>query len=69
MTPPLTDFEMSFQGRVFPSVGRKMLSLRPLALQLVHPQDSVLGDMSRAKLVRGKLTGNKGLNVANYAER
>jgi cytochrome c peroxidase len=67
VTPPLADFEMSFQGRDFPSVGRKMLSLRPLALQLVHPQDSVLGDMSRAKLVRGRLVGAKGLNVANYA--
>ncbi len=68
VTPPLADFEMSFQGRDFPSVGRKMLSLRPLALQLVHPQDSVLGNMSRALLIFGKVRGPKGLKVANYAE-
>ena len=69
VTPPLTDFEMSFTGRDFPSVGRKMLQLRPLALQLVHPQDSVLGPMSRATLSKnGKLSGSKGLNVATYAD-
>ena len=59
---------MSFQGRDFPSVGRKMLKLRPLALQLVHPQDSVLGAQSRAVLVAGRVVGLRGLKVANYAE-
>lgn len=67
VTPPLTDFEMSFTGRDFPSVGRKMLPLRPLALQLVHPQDSVLGAQSRATLLGGKVVGLRGLKVANYA--
>ena len=59
VTPPLADFEMSFTGRDFPSVGRKMLSLRPLALQLVHPQDSVLGAHSRAVLAAGQVAGLK----------
>lgn len=41
--PPLNSVEMSWLGRSFPEVGRKMLSLRPLALQQVHAKDSVLG--------------------------
>jgi cytochrome c peroxidase len=45
--PPLSDFEMSHRGRTFPELGRKMLSLRPLAKQRVHPQDSVLGELTR----------------------
>ncbi|MDD2902716.1 MAG: cytochrome c peroxidase, partial [Syntrophales bacterium] len=65
--PPLSDFEMSFQGRDFPSVGRKMLSLRPLAKQLVHPEDSVLGCLSRAHLIFGEVVGKKGLSAKNYA--
>ncbi len=68
VTPPLTDFEMSFTGRDFPSVGRKMLSLRPLALQLVHPQDSVLGPQSRAILAAGHVVGLTGLKAATYAD-
>ena len=39
--PPLSDVEMSWAGRTFPDVGRKMLQLRPLAKQHVDPQDSV----------------------------
>ena len=35
--PPVSDFEMAYQGRDFPRIGRKMLSLKPLAKQLVHP--------------------------------
>ncbi|MGV2333353.1 MAG UNVERIFIED_CONTAM: hypothetical protein LVR18_04230 [Planctomycetaceae bacterium] len=34
--------EMSWLGRSFPEVGRKMLSLRPLALQQIAADDSVL---------------------------
>lgn len=41
--PPLSDVEMSWLGRTFPELGRKMFSLRPLALQKVHKDDSVLG--------------------------
>lgn len=57
--PPLSDFEMSAAGRSFPDLGRKMLSLRPLALQRVHPEDSVLGPfVDRYR---------KGLKFPNYA--
>ncbi len=39
--PPLSGFEMSFGGRTFPKLGKKILSLNPLGKQLVHPEDSV----------------------------
>lgn len=46
--PPLSPFEMSFDGRTFPKLGKKMLSLTPLGKQLVHPEDSVLASLSRS---------------------
>jgi cytochrome c peroxidase len=62
--PPLDDIEMSYKGRTFPELGRKMLSLTPLGKQLVHPEDSVLGPLSKAvKLTSGKITGLPGLNA------
>jgi len=66
--PPMDNTEMSARGRSFPKLGRKMLSLTPLAIQLVHPGDSVLGHLSRAAVQPdGSVTGAKGLN-ANYAD-
>ncbi len=44
--PAMSSVEMSFRGRTFPELGRKMLSLPPLAQQLVSPADSVLGTLS-----------------------
>jgi len=41
--PPLSDVEMSFRGRTFPKIGKKMLGLRALAQQAVHANDSVFG--------------------------
>ena len=41
--PPLSNLEMSFAGRRFPEVGRKMFGLTPLGQQLVDPTDSVYG--------------------------
>ena len=43
LEPPIDDREMSYQGRTWPMLGRKMLGARPLALQHVAPDDSVLG--------------------------
>jgi len=43
LAPPLTDMEMSYRGRTWPKIGKKMLSLKPLAKQKVHEQDSVFG--------------------------
>jgi len=61
--PPLSSVEESATGRVLPDVGqkfnliklkklpretsKKLKQLRPLGKQLVHPQDSVLGSLSR----------------------
>ncbi|MBI5118999.1 CHRD domain-containing protein [Candidatus Poribacteria bacterium] len=62
--PPMSDFEMSFTGRPFADIGKKMLLLRPLAKQLVHPLDSFLGIYSSAFLdAQGKVKGQRGLNV------
>lgn len=44
--PPLSDLEMSFFNRTFPDIGKKLLGLKPLALQKVHTKDSVLGEIS-----------------------
>jgi len=53
--PPLSDFEMSCGGKSFKQLGRKMLKLKPLALQEVDPTDSVLGSSA--------VLGGKGLMV------
>ena len=58
--PPLSDVEMSASGRSFADLGKKVLSLRPLARQMVHAQDSVLGVMVHP-------TG-KGLLAATYQQ-
>lgn len=54
--PPLSVFEMAADGRTHQEIGTKFLrraggkltTMRPLAKQLVHPQDSVLGADSRS---------------------
>lgn len=68
--PPVNENEMSARGRTMRDVGKKfarwapagqpVTNLRPLALQLVHPEDSVLGPLSRWP--------QKGLTVSGYTE-
>ena len=58
--PPLSDLEMSYIGRTFPDIGKKLLPSRPLAFQAVHADDSVLGTFSRA--------GQNGLTFTTYRE-
>ncbi len=58
--PPLSDVEMSASGRSFADLGRKVLSLRPLAKQIVHAEDSVLGSMVHPS--------GKGLLTASYQQ-
>jgi cytochrome c peroxidase len=41
--PPLNAVEMSFDGRAWMHLGRKMLTMRPLARQQVAADDSALG--------------------------
>jgi cytochrome c peroxidase len=52
--PPGSDVEMSLSGRTFADIGRKLLSLRPLGKQVVHPSDSVLGPLSRTSRWAGR---------------
>jgi cytochrome c peroxidase len=46
--PPNSDVEMAWAGRTFPDIGKKLLRLRPLATQVVHPEDSLLADLRHA---------------------
>ena len=50
--PVLSEFEMSCGSRTFKDLGRKLLALRPLGLQDLHAEDSVLG-AHRAATGRG----------------
>jgi cytochrome c peroxidase len=43
MGPPVNEIEMSYVGRTWPKIGKKMLGLVPLALQQVSQDDSALG--------------------------
>lgn len=62
--PPLSDFEMSFAGRNWSKIGKKLLQERtvggvtfsttPLANQLVDPTDSVLGPFSNQLIQAGR---------------
>jgi len=45
--PPLSEVEMSYQGKPFSLLGKKMLPLVPLNKQKIHPDDSVLGAYSK----------------------
>ncbi|MEB3295832.1 MAG: cytochrome c peroxidase [Synechococcales bacterium] len=44
--PPLSSIEMSAANRAFAQLGRKLLSVKPLAQQQVARDDSVLGSIS-----------------------
>ncbi|HYL12296.1 MAG TPA: cytochrome c peroxidase [Terriglobales bacterium] len=63
----VSNVTMSFEGRTMADLGKKLECLRPLARQLVHPHDSVLGALSRAHMDDGELEG-RGLKVSSYAE-
>ena len=56
--PALSSAEMSYAGRSWAMMGKKMLALRPLAQQRVAPDDSILGAYAVA--------GDRGLQVASY---
>jgi len=67
--PGLSEFEMSFLGRNWQKVGKKLLQagVTPLANQLVDPTDSVLGPFSGQRTTyNGPVNrpGRPGLNVS-----
>ena len=45
VAPPLSDVEMSCEGRGFEDIGRALLPRRPLERQAVHPEDGVLDEL------------------------
>lgn len=53
VAPPLDKLEMSCKQRTFPALGRKLLPRQPLAIQMVHPDDSVLGIFLNGKPQHG----------------
>lgn len=59
VAPLLSDLEMAAPGTRMLDVARRVLPARPLARQLVHRDDSVLGGLSRAPL--------RGLTQPTYA--
>jgi cytochrome c peroxidase len=65
--PPRSDREMAFTSRPFRALARKLLHVRPLASQLVHPHDGVLGPLARARIESGRVGGEPGLTVG-YAD-
>jgi cytochrome c peroxidase len=65
--PPANTLEMAGAGRALWHLGQKMLRLRPLAKQLVHPDDSVLGELSRARRRSGSVAGATGLATSYEA--
>lgn len=67
--PALSDFEMSFLGRNWAKLAKKLLQngVTPLANQLVDPSDSVLGPYSGQRSMVGgpvDLPGRPGLNIS-----
>jgi len=59
--PPLSEREMSCEGRDFQDVGRKMILRIPLALQKIHEYDGVLGKNGPFGDLRNK--SGKGLKL------
>lgn len=66
--PPTSDFEMSCSGRNFLKIGKKMVSLKALADQRVHPSDSVLGGMSAHPKDGLDGSGNNGIAYSTLIE-
>lgn len=68
VAPPLNTSEMTCKQRRFPEIARKLLLRRPLALQEVHAEDSVLANL-RAVSGLGLNTTYEKLVKAAFASR
>ncbi len=63
--PPLSGVEMSWNGRNFPKLGRKLMALRPLQLQAVDADDSAFGPLGPL----GDIVDPSGMGItAMYAD-
>ncbi len=67
--PPMDSTEMSFAGRTFPKLGKKMLSLIPLAQQQVSTMDSRLGFLSDTVAGTGLTTTYKAMIEAAFVPK
>ena len=68
VAPPVNTSEMSCEQRALPDVARKLLPRRPLATQVVHPEDSVLAEV-RDVSGKGLNTSYETLIKASFAPR
>lgn len=66
--PPVNPLEMTYVGRTWPDIGRKMLRARPLAYQQVQFTDSKLGPLARFRFARGQAVPLTGLKVRSYTD-
>ncbi len=66
VAPPLSNTEMSAVDRSFLKIGKRLVGCKPLAKQLVHPDDSVLGAFSLYNTLDRFGNPTPGLNKANY---
>ncbi|MEQ1637699.1 MAG: cytochrome c peroxidase [Methylococcales bacterium] len=66
VAPPLDNLEMTCKQRTFPAIARKLLMRRPLELQKVHANDSVLGAFIDGKQERGLNTRYKTMIVKAF---
>jgi len=64
--PPMDSTEMSYAGRTFPKLGKKMLSLKPLAQQQVSTSDSKLGFLADTVAGAGLTTTYKAMIEAAF---
>ena len=69
--PPLSNFEMSCDGRIFPKLGQKLLhpNVKPLANQLVSPNDSVLSPYVDPNNPKGLTISYKELIMDAFKDR
>jgi cytochrome c peroxidase len=65
--PPPNDVEMSFEGRSWRDIGRKLLTLKPLGRQRIHALDSVLQPVDPSG--KGLVTSYGALIEAAFHER
>jgi cytochrome c peroxidase len=68
VAPVLNEVEMSCTQRLFPDVGRKLLTRKPLSSQEIHAQDSVLATL-RDKSGKGLTTTYQELVKTAFAPR
>lgn len=68
VAPPLSDLEMSAAGRTFAKIGKRLVKCKPLAKQLVHPDDSVLGSLSLYNAPDKFGNPSTGINKSSYAQ-